>query len=352
MSATAADIAEADLAGLAGGIAEAHGAQVDREDVGAGISLRGFDGMLAGAAAGDQDIHGILAERLEAGEGEFLAEQRIERGRRGRDAHRGPARIGIFFVLPFHCDGDAVVDPGQMRQRRRQFALGAAFYDLLFHHGRDRRRPGAIGEPGGTAHGLQREIGGYRGNPRRRYILSTADRSAELFAEGARTVLFFGRGDPDMFVDEALLRKRAPKRQHGVGDRRRRPILRGKAEEPATQRRQHPLHVAVAHRRRPQQFAQQLVIRDVQKSLGAAQLFDSRHSRPMRRRPRGRCRDALVGLDDAQGSGCQLRRTPPGFGQRPPDPFRKARVVGRPCRSGAAREQIFGLRGFFDGECA
>ena len=55
------DIGNAELARLSLGIAETGRAQVDRQDFGVGMKLRGFDRMPSGAAAGDQDVQIVPA---------------------------------------------------------------------------------------------------------------------------------------------------------------------------------------------------------------------------------------------------------------------------------------------------
>jgi hypothetical protein len=57
------DIGNAELAGFARGIAETRPTQVDRQDFGGGMKLRGFDRMPSGAATCDQDFQ-IVPRRL------------------------------------------------------------------------------------------------------------------------------------------------------------------------------------------------------------------------------------------------------------------------------------------------
>ena len=123
-------ILNAGLAGFPPRIGEAGEADVDGEDARLRIEQGRVDRVLSGATAGDQDI---------------LDGRAVGRARRrhlhGRD--RGPARIGVLFVLPAHLQRNFVAD---FRERRDQGAVAQllqGFADLLLQQLGDCVRPRA-----------------------------------------------------------------------------------------------------------------------------------------------------------------------------------------------------------------
>jgi hypothetical protein len=165
--------------------------------------------MLAGAAARDQDGEHGLAERPVTGGGKLPLQVGIDRDRVAERARVDPTWIGILLVLLLHRERHAVLDRGQLGHRCAQRPLDAGFRDLLRQQCGDRCRPRPPQQPLRARERIETVIGGNRGDPERREILTMGKRRRQPVAERGRLMAFRIAPPIDVLVDEALLRQGA-----------------------------------------------------------------------------------------------------------------------------------------------
>ena len=197
------------------GVSEARKAEIDRENLCAGIFLRDPDGVIAGAAAGDQDIDGVAGERSNGGGRKNFAQIAIERDGFDLAGDVDPARIGVFLVLPAHFLRDRIFDLASAAQSSPRVLASSCGHRRICWVSRSSTAAGqrccAHVVPAASA--VQRSYIAMPAAERGLRRSSQVHRSAAL--SRVDLCVLGGRCDEDIFVDETLPRQRAAESELG-----------------------------------------------------------------------------------------------------------------------------------------